>query len=111
LDLSHKYITTTDYFKTKETFQLFLDAEKQYLKTVPQPTLQALSSYYESDAYISHSDTQKGVIPFLYRTIKKWSLQKKIGLIKKQSGITGRLLDIGAGTGSFLEIAKKKQCR
>ncbi|KAA3623338.1 MAG: class I SAM-dependent methyltransferase [Flavobacterium sp.] len=78
------------------------------LHTSPQPSAESLSKYYESDAYISHTDSGRGLIAMLYQAIKKYSLRKKTGLIKKINKGPGSLLDIGAGTGAFLNSAKNK---
>ena len=102
------YITTKDHFKSGETFNLVLDATRDYLITSPQPSLESLESYYESEDYISHSDRQKGLVPFLYNSVKKWALKNKIQLVTRLSKNKGSLLDIGAGTGAFCEIAKAK---
>ena len=66
-----------------------------------------MAGYYQSQAYISHSNTQKGIVPFLYRLAQKWSLKNKINLINSLSNHKGTLLDIGAGTGNFCETSKQ----
>jgi len=100
------YIKTKDFLVTGEEFCLLYDPEKEMLHTYPQPEAKDLSKYYESDEYISHTDTKKGIVSFLYQLVKKRALQKKIKLISSLNCGTGTLLDIGAGTGAFLKIAK-----
>lgn len=102
------YITTTDYLLTGEKFDLILDCDFELLKTHPQPPIESLGKYYQSTEYISHTDTNTGLLAKLYSWVKRWSLQKKASLIYKQNGGVGNLLDIGAGTGDFLKIAKNK---
>ena len=101
------YISTKDYFKSQEAFDLVLDSSRGILITTPQPAAEDLAGYYQSQAYISHSNTQKGIIPFLYRLAQKWSLKNKINLINSLSNHKGALLDIGAGTGNFCETSKQ----
>ena len=101
------YISTKDYFKSQEAFDLVLDSSTGILITTPQPAPEDLAGYYESQAYISHSNTQKGIVPFLYRLVQKWSLKNKINLINSLSNHKGALLDIGAGTGNFCETSKQ----
>jgi 2-polyprenyl-3-methyl-5-hydroxy-6-metoxy-1,4-benzoquinol methylase len=101
------YISTKDYFKSQEAFDLVLDSSREILITTPQPAPEDLAGYYQSQAYISHSNTQKGIVPFLYAMVQKWSLKNKINLINSLSNHKGTLLDIGAGTGNFCETSKQ----
>ena len=101
------YISTKDYFKSQEAFDLVLDSSREILITTPQPAPEDLAGYYESQAYISHSNTQKGIVPFLYTMVQKWSLKNKTNLINSFSNHKGTLLDIGAGTGNFCETSKQ----
>ncbi len=101
------YISTKDYFKSQEAFDLVLDSSREILITTPQPAPEDLAGYYQSQAYISHSNTQKGIVPFLYRLVQKWSLKNKTNLINSLSNHKGTLLDIGAGTGNFCETSKQ----
>lgn len=102
------YITTKDFLVSGESFELKYDPELEMLVTTPQPTLEKLPDYYESDAYISHTDSEKGLLPFLYQKVKQRALKKKVQLITKLNKGTGSVLDIGAGTGEFLKVASKK---
>ena len=101
------YISTKDYFKSQEAFDLVLDSSREILITTPQPAPEDLAGYYQSQAYISHSNTQKGIVPFLYAMVQKWSLKNKTNLINSLSNHKGTLLDIGAGTGNFCETSKQ----
>ena len=78
-----EYLSTKDFLVTGETFHLLYDKEMDMLCTSPQPRPENLSRYYESDAYISHTDSGRGLLAMLYQTVKKYSLKKKTGLIKK----------------------------
>ncbi len=98
------YLKTKDFLITGEEFKLEHDSELDMLVTVPQP--KNLSMYYESDAYISHSDASNSFFDRVYQIVKKYSIQKKVSLIAKYSS-NKTLLDVGAGTGDFLLGAKK----
>ncbi|WP_310994282.1 class I SAM-dependent methyltransferase [Aequorivita marina] len=102
------YLKTKDYLVSGESFNLVYDAEFDMLKTSPQPKPENLAKYYESQEYISHTDEKRGLFSSLYQLVKKWSLQKKTKLIYKQNSGVGTLLDVGAGTGEFLKVAKDK---
>ena len=97
------YVSTKDYFKSQEPFDLVRDSSGEILITTPQPAPEKMASYYQDQEYISHSDTGKGLIPFLYRLVQKRSLKQKVKLINKLSSHKGTLLDIGAGTGAFCQ--------
>ncbi len=103
-----KYLSVKDYLVSGESFDLVHDTDSDFLKTFPQPKIEELPKYYESQEYISHTDEKRGLISSLYQLVKKWSLQKKAKLILQQHGEVGSLLDVGAGTGDFLKVAKVK---
>ncbi|SRX52604.1 bifunctional 2-polyprenyl-6-hydroxyphenol methylase/3-demethylubiquinol 3-O-methyltransferase UbiG [Aequorivita sp. CIP111184] len=102
-----KYLSVKDYLVSEESFDLIYDSELDLLKTFPQPNIEALPKYYESQNYISHTDEKRGLFSSMYQLVKKWSLQKKTKLILSQNNGIGSLLDVGAGTGDFLKIAKE----
>ena len=99
------YLTVKDHSVSGETFQLLLDEDLQLLKTHPQPAPENLGKYYESEDYISHTDSKRSFFEKLYHTIKQKALFDKVKLIQRLSN-KGKLLDIGAGTGDFLVTAK-----
>ena len=78
------------------------------LETLPRPHINDLPTYYQSEEYISHTDSKKGLVNFLYQTVKNYALKGKTGLIKRCNSGAGSLLDIGAGTGEFLLKAKER---
>ncbi|WP_264520004.1 class I SAM-dependent methyltransferase [Flavobacterium sp. N1994] len=95
-----------DYSVSKEIFELHHNPEYDLLITFPKPSLEKLPSYYESDDYISHTDGKRSLFERAYHIIKNVALKNKVKLINAQSQ-KGKLLDIGAGTGDFLVVAKK----
>ena len=101
-----RFLKTKDFSVSGEEFELIWDSELNMLRTHPEP--KDLDNYYNSEAYISHTDSAKTLVEKLYQYIKKHNLRKKINLINKYSSSDKTLLDIGAGTGSFLESAKDK---
>lgn len=100
------FIKVQDHSVSKENFELLIDEDLQLLKTHPQPELSVLGKYYESDDYISHTDAKRSVFEKMYHLVKSYSLKKKVGIINSYHPEKGALLDIGAGTGDFLAIAK-----
>lgn len=100
------YIKVQDHSVSKENFELLLDPDLELLKTHPQPALENLGSYYESEDYISHTDAKRSLFEKIYHIVKSYSLKKKVGMINSYHSQKGSLLDIGAGTGDFLVTAK-----
>ncbi|MCG2610405.1 class I SAM-dependent methyltransferase [Flavobacterium sp. SM15] len=102
------FIHVQDYSVSGEHFDLLLDKELQLLKTHPQPSLEKLPSYYESEDYISHTDAKRSLFEKIYHFIKRKAIRDKVKLITKLQPQKGTLLDIGAGTGDFLSEAKNQ---
>ncbi|MEH6658762.1 class I SAM-dependent methyltransferase [Leeuwenhoekiella marinoflava] len=98
-------INIKDHSVSKEKFDLIYNEELDMYSTNPIP--QNIEKYYLSENYISHTDSKKGAVEKLYQLVKSYMLKKKLKLISNYS-ITGSLLDIGAGTGDFLKIAKNE---
>lgn len=92
----------TDFLVSNEKFELFpVEKYPGLLQTIPVPQQNELSKYYESDAYISHSDDAKGFVNQLYYWVKKINLRHKFQLISKGSQDI-KVLDYGCGTGEFV---------
>lgn len=98
------YLTCIDHTVSNESYQLVYNSEYDMLVTTPVP--QNLASYYESEAYISHTDRSKGLFETTYQLVKKYALKKKLSLINQQTAGPKKILDIGAGTGDFLKVCK-----
>jgi 2-polyprenyl-3-methyl-5-hydroxy-6-metoxy-1,4-benzoquinol methylase len=108
MDISNKkhFLTVKDYSVSKETFDLYYDETLDMLITHPQPSLENLGKYYESEDYISHTDNKRSLFEKLYHFIKSIALKNKLNLINSLQPNKGIILDIGAGTGEFLSVAK-----
>jgi 2-polyprenyl-3-methyl-5-hydroxy-6-metoxy-1,4-benzoquinol methylase len=101
------YLTVKDHSVSKETFGLHHDEKLDLLITFPKPTETELPSYYESEDYISHTDGKRTLFEKVYQYIKDIALKNKLNLINGLQPDKGNLLDIGAGTGDFLAVAKQ----
>jgi 2-polyprenyl-3-methyl-5-hydroxy-6-metoxy-1,4-benzoquinol methylase len=103
----------TDFLKVKdhsisgEQFNISMCKNCGFRFTNPIPSEETIGKYYQSDDYISHSDTNKGIINKLYHIVRKQSLSSKLNLINKHSKTKGTLLDVGCGTGYFLQTCKE----
>ena len=101
------FLSVKDFSVSQETFELLYSEELDMLITHPQPSLEKLPSYYESVDYISHTDGNRSIFEKMYQFVKGIALKNKLKLINSQSQ-KGRILDIGAGVGDFLSVAKKE---
>ena len=108
MDISNKkhFLTVKDHSVSKEIFELYYDENLDMLITHPQPSLENLGKYYESEDYISHTDNKRSLFEKAYHFVKGIALKNKLNLINSQQSKKGRILDIGAGTGDFLMVAK-----
>lgn len=97
-----------DYTVSGEVFSIWECAACHLRFTQDIPDLQSIAPYYQSDNYISHSDTRKGLINRLYHQVRQITLrQKKQLLIRESKMVKASLLDIGAGTGAFLHTMQE----
>ncbi|MGW9684572.1 class I SAM-dependent methyltransferase [Flagellimonas sp. 2504JD1-5] len=100
------FLKTKDFSVSKENFELLFDNELEMLVTDPQP--KDLAPYYDSEAYISHTDSRSSLMDRLYQLVKRYSLKRKVQLVENQIIASKEVLDLGAGTGDFLIEAKAK---
>ncbi|KUO66495.1 MAG: class I SAM-dependent methyltransferase [Lutibacter sp.] len=100
------YLTCKDYTVSHKNFDLLYHNDWEMLETFPQPKAEELSGYYESDEYISHTDSKETVVDKLYQIVKKHALSNKLKLINSFKTTDKNLLDVGCGTGDFLLICK-----
>ena len=100
------YLTCKDYTVSNQKFDLLYDGKLDMLETFPQPKAEELSGYYESDEYISHTDSKETVVDKLYQIVKKHALSNKLKLINSFKTADKNLLDVGCGTGDFLLVCK-----
>lgn len=98
------YLKTKDYSVSQENFELHLDENLDMLVTQPQP--ENLDPYYNSAAYISHTDASETFVDKIYQGVKKINLKSKFKIVQRHTS-GKKLLDVGAGTGDFLVVAKK----
>lgn len=99
-------LATEDYSISKDSFQIYecADCSFHFTQNAPSPT--SIAPYYKSDVYISHSDTKEGLVNKIYHSARELMLNRKRKLIQKLTP-GKKILDIGSGTGYFLNHTKK----
>jgi 2-polyprenyl-3-methyl-5-hydroxy-6-metoxy-1,4-benzoquinol methylase len=103
-------LTVKDHSVSGEEFQLVFDEVLEMYKTEPQPSLEKLPSYYQSEDYISHTDSKRNLFEKMYHWVRSYMLSKKMALVSQHTKTdTKKILDIGCGTGDFLKMAQTYQ--
>ncbi len=103
---TEEFLQLKDYFLTQEDFSIVKCKTCGFRFTNPIPTEEAIGGYYNSDEYISHSNAKKGLINSIYQIVRNYSIDKKVKLVKDYK-LQGKVLDIGCGTGEFLNALSK----
>jgi SAM-dependent methyltransferase len=101
-------LTAKDHSVSKEDFVIWQCGVCSLRFTQDVPGEDSIGPYYQSQDYISHSNTDKGLLNKIYQRVRKWTLVQKAKLVIGQTTETGRVLDIGAGIGAFLSVMKEK---
>ncbi len=106
-DSFHHFITCKDYTVSQEDFNIVQCDECGFKFTNPRPADERIGEYYKSEDYVSHSDTNKGIINKLYHTVRKRAIKQKFALVK-EGATANTLLDVGCGTGAFLDYCQQQ---
>jgi 2-polyprenyl-3-methyl-5-hydroxy-6-metoxy-1,4-benzoquinol methylase len=101
------FVTCSDHLVSGGDFGLYRCGNCSFLVTNDQPSESDSARYYESEDYISHSDSKKTLFDRTYQAVRSYMLKRKRNLVMKSAGLsTGKILDIGSGTGHFLAVMK-----
>ncbi len=107
--LINPLLTVKDHTVSKEDFVIWQCTNCTLRFTQDAPVEMTIGKYYKSPDYISHTNSDKGLLNKIYQRVKNYTLQKKAELVISSTAIAqGKVLDIGCGTCSFLDVIKKK---
>lgn len=110
-DKLNPFLSCIDYTVSRETFKIVQCASCGFRFTNPRPEEKEIGKYYQAEEYISHSDTRKGLVNKLYQIVRNHTIKEKVKLINRlipnSQPQAPSLLDIGCGTGEFLNACKK----
>ncbi len=101
-----EFLSCVDYTVSKDTFNILSCVSCGFHFTSPIPDESEIGKYYKAESYVSHSSTNKGLINKVYQKVRKHTLKQKLKLVNKESK-GNSLLDIGSGTGHFLNVCKQ----
>ena len=95
-----------DHSTSKEKFTIVSCETCDFTFTNPRPKDESLGGYYKSDMYISHTNSSNGLFNWMYQTVRKYAIGTKLTLLKSVTN-SGYHLDIGCGTGEFLNACQQ----
>ena len=101
------YLKVTDYLVSMDQFNLVKCSSCSFVYTNPRPSVEHISTFYQSEEYISHSNQRKGTLDLLYVLARNLMLRQKQRWLKKYTNKAEPLLDFGCGTGSFIQFLSK----
>tara|TARA_B110000091_G_scaffold192481_1_gene216934 strand:+ start:5367 stop:6224 length:858 start_codon:yes stop_codon:yes gene_type:complete len=99
------FLNCKDHTVSGELYRVMKNQEYDLLVTSPMPS--DLAKYYQSEDYISHTDARKSLFDNVYQIVKRHTLKKKVALLNSFLPEEKTVLDVGAGTGDFLQACKK----
>jgi SAM-dependent methyltransferase len=100
-------LSAKDFTVSQQQFSIWHCNNCTFRFTQDIPSPDGIGRYYQSENYISHSDTKKGLVNRLYHIVRKKTLSSKRKLVVTQTKKnSGKILDIGCGTGAFLHTMK-----
>lgn len=106
--LLKEVLTAKDFTVSNESFVITecTDCSLRFTQGIPCET--AIQRYYQSSAYISHSNTKKGLVNRIYHWARFFTMMSKEALVRKATKKSvGMLLDVGSGTGTFVHTMVK----
>lgn len=93
-------LTCKDYTFSNQRFTIVSCDSCGLLFTNPRPDESGIGVFYDNPEYVSHTDTQRGLLFWLYGIVKRYTLGQKRKLLDELS-TTKTVLDYGAGSGDF----------
>ena len=100
------WLKSNDYSTSKKDFSIYRCGDCTFTFTNPRPYEKNIGEYYLSDSYLSHTNKKEGLFNALYQLVRKRAIKSKTNLLQKTTK-TKHHLDIGCGTGEFLNACKK----
>ena len=77
-------LTCKDHYATGENFDIYRCNSCQFMFTQDFPCEAEIGRYYDTKDYISHSNTNKGLVNKIYHRVRKHMMHKK-AMLQNQS--------------------------
>ena len=95
-----KRLSCIDFTYSKQPFEIVSCNSCELQFTNPRPDENGIGVFYDNPEYVSHTDTNEGLLFRLYGFVKTYTLGQKRKLLERISP-TRTVLDYGAGSGDF----------
>lgn len=102
-----KKLSVVDHFYSRETFQISECTQCGFNCTNPKPADRFLASYYNSEKYVSHSGSRKGIFNRIYHSVQTLNFIIKLKSIPRDVP-HGTWADYGAGKGGFVKYIQQQ---
>lgn len=102
------YLEVEDFTVSHELFTLLECTACSLVFTNPRPGISEIAAYYQSEEYISHTNSSAGIMNKAYKWARNRAINGKLSILEAAASEPRTLLDYGCGTGEFLAAAKKK---
>ncbi len=89
-----------DFTYSQEWFETVACSSCGLLFTNPRPDENDIGKFYDNPEYVSHTDTQDGLLFRIYGIVKRFTLGQKRKLLERLT-TKKTVLDYGAGSGDF----------
>lgn len=106
------FLNTQDYSVSHGTFKIDRCKNCNFIFTNPRPNEFEIGKYYDSESYQSHHNESKSLLNKLYSWARTIAVKGKIDLVKQYDSYPEKfVIDIGCGTGFFLQECVKHDWR
>ena len=100
------YETVQNRLNIGETFSIVQCETCGFKYLNPRPTISSIEKYYDVEEYHPHKISDESLIDKIYLKVRDININAKKKLLNKLSPQKKTLLDVGCGTGEFLEVMK-----